>query len=309
MPYLVAADLAAVPAGARFRNLLSRPEILRLPGAHNGMAALQAKAAGFEALYLSGAAMSAQMGLPDLGILTVEDVCVFVRQLVRAAGLPVLVDGDTGYGEALNAMHMVRAFEEAGAAAVHLEDQVLPKKCGHLNDKRLVAPAEMAAKVAAARRAARDLVVIARTDAAASEGLEGALARARLYVQAGAEAIFPEALTSADMFRAFRAGLPGVPLLANMTEFGRTPAFTAAEFEAMGYDMVIWPVSSLRVANRAQERLYDALARDGATTAMLPEMQTRAELYATIGLSDFEALDASIAASVLPDGAGGPQAD
>ncbi|ULB12396.1 methylisocitrate lyase (plasmid) [Cereibacter azotoformans] len=303
MPYLLADGQPEAPAGARFRAVLARPGILRIPGAHNGMAALQAKAAGFPALYLSGAAMTAQMGLPDLGIITVDEVCFFIRQVARASGLPVLVDGDTGYGEALNVMHMVRAFEEAGAAAVHLEDQLLPKKCGHLNDKRLASPSDMAAKVAAAARARRHLYLIARTDAAASEGIDGAVARAKLYVEAGADAIFPEALTSVEMFREMRARLPGVKLLANMTEFGRTPTLTAQEFEDLGYDMVIWPVSSLRVANRAQERLYTALARDGSTSAMLPEMQTRAELYATIGLADFEALDRSIAATVLPDAA------
>jgi len=304
MPYLVADDLATATAGARFRAQLDAPGILRLPGAHNGMAALQAKAAGFEALYLSGAAMTASMGLPDLGVITVDEVAVFVRQIVRASGLPVLVDGDTGYGEALNVMHMVRVFEDAGAGAVHLEDQLLPKKCGHLNDKKLAAAPDMAAKVAAAAKARRDLVVIARTDAAASEGIDGAVARAKLYVEAGADAIFPEALTSVEMFREVRAALPGVKLLANMTEFGRTPALTAAEFEALGYDMVIWPVSSLRVANKAQAELYAALARDGATTAMLERMQTRTELYDTIGLGAFEALDQSIAASVAPDWTG-----
>src|SRR5215217_4344081 len=160
MPYLVAADLPTVPAGLRFRAMLERGGILQLPGAHNGMAALQAKAAGFEALYLSGAAMSASMGLPDLGVITVDEVCFFVRQVARASGLPVLVDGDTGYGEALNVMHMVRAFEEAGAGAVHIEDQLLPKKCGHLNDKKLADAYDMAAKVAAAVRARRNLVIV-----------------------------------------------------------------------------------------------------------------------------------------------------
>jgi len=301
MTYLIADDLPEESAGRRFRKALTEPGILRLPGAHNGQAALQAKAAGFGALYLSGAAMTASMGLPDLGIITVDEVAFFIRQLARASGLPLLVDGDTGYGEALNVMHMVRVFEEAGAGAVHLEDQLLPKKCGHLNDKKLAPAADMAAKVAAAARAARDLVVIARTDAAASEGIEGAIARAKLYVEAGADAIFPEALTSVEMFREVRAALPGVRLLANMTEFGRTPALTAQEFQTLGYDMVIWPVSSLRVANKAQERLYAALARDGATTAMIPEMQTRQELYDTIGLGAFEALDRTIAASVAPE--------
>lgn len=301
MPYLASADLPPVPAGRRFRALLEQDRILQIPGAHNGMAALQARAAGFEALYLSGAAMTASMGLPDLGIITVEDVTFFIRQIARASGLPVLVDGDTGHGEALNVMHMVRSFEEAGAAAVHIEDQLLPKKCGHLNDKKLADARDMAAKVAAAIKARRDLAVIARTDAAASEGLDGAIARARLYVAAGADAIFPEALTDAEMFRSFARALPGVPLLANMTEFGRTPFFTATEFEGMGYRMVIWPVSSLRVANKAQEKLYVAIRRDGGTQAALKDMQTRAELYALLGLADYEALDASIVRSLMPD--------
>ena len=203
MPYLVASDLPSETAGRRFRSLLQRSGILQLPGAHNGMAALQAKAAGFEGLYLSGAAMTASMGLPDLGVITVDEVAFFIRQIARASGLPLLVDGDTGYGEALNVMHMVRVFEEAGAGAVHLEDQLLPKKCGHLNDKKLADAHDMAAKVAAAAKARRDLVIIARTDAAASEGLDGAVARAKLYMQAGADAIFPEALNTEDMFRAF----------------------------------------------------------------------------------------------------------
>ena len=300
MPYLVATDLAGEPAGVRFRKLLERPGILPLPGAHNGMAAIQARNAGFEGLYLSGAAMTASMGIPDLGIITVDEVAFFIRQLARASGLPVLADGDTGYGEALNVMHMVRTFEDAGAAAVHIEDQLLPKKCGHLNDKKLADAQDMAAKVAAAARARRHLYLIARTDAAASEGLDGAVARARLYIEAGADAIFPEALNTADMFRAFAKALPGVPLLANMTEFGKTPFFTAAEFEAMGYKMVIWPVSSLRVANKAQERLYEAMVRDGGAHNMVEHMQTRAELYAAIGLHDYEALDASIVQTIIP---------
>ena len=301
MTYLSASELPSAPAGERFRALLDRPGILQIPGSHNGIAALQAKRAGFKALYLSGAAMSASMGLPDLGIITVDEVCFFIRQVSRASGLPVLVDGDTGYGEALNVMNMVRAFEDNGAAAVHIEDQLLPKKCGHLNDKKLAEPRDMAAKIAAAAKARRQLYIIARTDAVASEGMDGAVARAKAYLDAGADAIFPEALTSADMFREFARRLPKVPLLANMTEFGRTPFFTAKEFAEMGFKMVIWPVSSLRVANKAQERLYAAIRKDGSTQKMLDEMQTRAELYDTIGYHDYEALDASIIASILPD--------
>ncbi len=307
MTYLIGAEQPHLSAGERLRSLLSLDRIVRMPGAHNGMAAAQAKAAGFHALYLSGAAMTASMGLPDLGIITIDEVCFFIRQVVRASCLPVLVDGDTGYGEALNAMHMVRSFEDAGAAAVHIEDQRLPKKCGHLNDKSLIEPHDMAVKVAAAVRARRHMLIVARTDAAASEGIDGAVARAKLYVEAGADAIFPEALHSADMFRAFARAMPGVKLLANMTEFGKTPFFTADEFESMGYRMVIWPVSSLRVANKAQEDLYAAIAQDGGAHNMIERMQTRVELYRTINYAGYEALDASIARTVVPDGM--PQRD
>ena len=302
MPYVIADDLPDEPAGVRFRRMLDAPGILQMPGAHLGISALLAKQAGFEALYMSGAAMSATMGLPDLGMITVDDVAWHIRQVVRASGLPVLVDGDTGYGEALNVMHMVRCFEEAGAGAVHLEDQLLPKKCGHLNDKKLASAQDMAAKVAAARRARRHLVIIARTDAAASEGIEGAVARARMYLDAGADAIFPEALNTREMFTEFAARMPGVKLLANMTEFGRTPFFTAAEFEAMGYAMVIWPVSHLRVAARGMEELYAAIRRDGGTQNMVGRMQTRAQLYETIGYHSYEALDASLIRTVVPEG-------
>jgi methylisocitrate lyase len=302
MVYLIGADLADRPAGVRFRDLLRQPGILQMPGTHNGMAALQARDAGFSAAYLSGAAMTASMGLPDLGIITIDEVVFFIRQVSRASGLPVLVDGDTGYGEALNVMNMVRAFEDAGAAAVHIEDQLLPKKCGHLNDKKLADAHDMAAKVAAAAKARRHLYLIARTDAAASEGMDGAVARARLYLEAGADAIFPEAMISRDMFQEFARRIPGVPLLANMTEFGKTPFCTASEFEAMGYRMVIWPVSSLRVANKAQHNLFAAIKRDGGTHKMVDQMQTRAELYATIGLPNYEALDASIIKTIVPEG-------
>ncbi len=302
MPYVIADDLPDEPAGVRFRRLLDRPEILQLPGAHLGIAALLAKKQGFPALYMSGAAMSATMGLPDLGMITVDDVAWHIRQVVRASGLPVLVDGDTGYGEALNVMHMVRCFEEAGAGAVHLEDQLLPKKCGHLNDKKLASADDMAAKVHAARRARKNLVIIARTDAAASEGMDGAVARAQKYLDAGADAIFPEALTTREMFAEFARRMPGVKLLANMTEFGRTPFFTAAEFQEMGYAMVIWPVSHLRVAARAMEELYVSIRRDGGTQNAVGRMQTRAELYETIGYHEYEALDASLIKTIVPEG-------
>ena len=302
MPYVIGADLPDQPAGDRFRALLERPGILQMPGAHLGIAALLAKQAGFEALYMSGAAMSATMGLPDLGMITVDDVCWYIRQVTRASGLPVMVDGDTGYGEALNVMHMVRGFEDAGAAAVHLEDQLLPKKCGHLNDKKLATVDEMCAKVAAARRARRHLYIVARTDAVASFGMDDAVDRAKRFLEAGADAIFPEALTTREMFEEFARRMPGVKLLANMTEFGRTPFFTAAEFEAMGYAMVIWPVSHLRVANKAMEQLYTQIRADGGTHNAVSRMQTRAELYATIGYHEYEALDASLVTTIIPMG-------
>ena len=302
MPYVIGADLPDLPAGERFRALLGRPGILQMPGAHLGIAALLAKKAGFDALYMSGAAMSATMGLPDLGMITVDDVCWHIRQVTRSSGLPVLVDGDTGYGEALNVMHMVRGFEDAGAAAVHLEDQLLPKKCGHLNDKKLATVEEMCAKVAAARKARRHLYIIARTDAVASFGMDAAIDRAKRFLDAGADAIFPEALTTREMFEEFARRMSGVKLLANMTEFGRTPFFTAAEFEAMGYAMVIWPVSHLRVASKAMETLYAQIKADGGTHNAVGRMQTRAELYATIGYHEYEALDASLVTTIIPTG-------
>lgn len=301
MTYLLGNTLPSEPAGARFRNLLAQPGILGIPGTHNGLAAQQAKAAGFSACYLSGAAMTASMGLPDLGIITVDEVCFFIRQVTRASGLPVLVDGDTGYGEALNVMNMVRNFEDAGAAAVHLEDQILPKKCGHLNDKKLATPEDMANKIAAAAHARRHLYIIARTDAAASEGMDGAVARAKLYMQAGADAIFPEAMNNEDMLREFAARMPGVPLLANMTEFGRTPFYTKQQFEDFGYKIVIWPVTSLRVTALASEKLYAAIARDGGAHNCVDQMLTRKDLYATIDYAGFEALDASIVKTVVPE--------
>jgi methylisocitrate lyase len=305
MPYVIGADIPEEPAGHRFARLLERPAILQLPGAHNGMAGLLAKKAGFEALYLSGAAMTLSMGIPDLGMITVDEVAFHIRQIARATALPLLVDGDTGYGEALNVMHMVRTFEDAGAAAVHLEDQLLPKKCGHLNDKKIADAHDMAAKVAAARKARRHLFIIARTDAAASEGLDGALARAKLYLDSGADAIFPEALNNREMFTEFarriRAeGYPDVKLLANMTEFGRTPFFTAQEFQEMGYQMVIWPVSAARVANKAMEELFVSIRENGGTHKLVDRMQTRAELYETIGLHAYEALDSSLIATIVP---------
>jgi len=286
------------PAGERLAKLWQQPEILGIPGAHNPLAAILAERAGFKAIYLSGAALSASLGLADLGLITLDEVRFYTRAICRVSSLPLIVDIDTGFGGVLNVMRTVRELEEAGAAAVQIEDQLLPKKCGHLNDKKLAATDEMAARISAARRARQDIRIIARTDAA-SEGIEAAIARARIYREAGADAIFPEALTHEAMFRQFAAAIDA-PLLANMTEFGRTPQFTSRQFEEFGFKMVIWPVSSLRIAAKGVEDLYRQIAHDGSATAMLDRMQTRAELYDAIGYFDYEALDDSIAKSIVP---------
>jgi methylisocitrate lyase len=300
MTWLTERDRDPRPAGDRLAALWAKPGIVRMPGAHDALAALLARRAGFEALYLSGAAVSASLALPDLGVLTMEELTFFTRTVCRASGLPLVVDGDTGYGEALNVMRLVRELEDAGAAAVQLEDQVLPKKCGHLSDKRLASPEDMARKVAAAVKAARHLRIIARTDARASEGLDAAIARAKLYLDAGAHAIFPEAMTTEEDFRAFASALP-CPLLANMTEFGRSPLLTADELARLGYKMVIWPATSLRIAARAMEECYTVLAKEGTQASLIERMQSRRELYDVIHYEDYEALDATIARSVVPD--------
>jgi methylisocitrate lyase len=289
----------AAPAGQRLGELLKRPGILGVPGAHDGLSGILARKAGFECLYLSGAALSASMGLPDLGVMTMEELCGATRILARATGLPLIVDGDTGYGEALNAMRLVRELEDAGAAAVQIEDQVLPKKCGHLNDKQLASAEDAARKIAAAVAARRHLLVVARTDAAA-ESLDEAIRRANLYLDAGADIIFPDALISDDDFRRFCAEVKA-PVLANMTEFGRTPQRTAAELEALGCKIVIWPASSLRIAAAAISDLYDELAASGSAKGKMNQMQSRAELYETIRYHDFEDLDNTIARSIVPE--------
>jgi methylisocitrate lyase len=223
----------------------------------------------------------------------------FLRSLYRATNLPILVDADTGYGEVLNVMRLVRELENAGAAAIQIEDQILPKKCGHLNDKKLATTEDMVAKIAAARKARQHLRIVARTDAVGQEGIEAGIARAKRYLEAGADAIFPEALITEDMFRRFAKEVKA-PLLANMTEFGRTPYFTADQFEDFGFKMVIWPATSMRAEAKTLEELYATIARDGSAEAFLPRMQTRAQLYETIRYSEYEAMDGTILKSVLP---------
>lgn len=289
-----------VAPGTRLATRLKEPGIIRTPGAHNGMAGIAAKEAGFEALYVSGAGLSASMGLPDLGVMTLEEVCFFVRMIYRATDLPLIVDADTGYGEALNVMRTVQELEVSGAAAMQIEDQKLPKKCGHLNDKQLVSQEDMVLKVAAAARSRTHLQIIARTDALASEGMEGAVNRANAYIEAGADVVFADGLATEEDFKTFVKSV-NAPCLANMTEFGKTPYYTGKQFEDMGYKIVIWPVSQLRVATRAMEELYKTIADTDGTKPRENAMQTRAEMYELIRYFDYEALDSSIVKTVVPD--------
>jgi methylisocitrate lyase len=286
-------------AATRLRNLIARKTAVAVPGAHDGMSALLARQVGFEALYLSGAALSASMALPDLGLLTLDDVARKAREIVRASDLPLIVDCDTGFGEALNVMHAVHTLGELGAACIQIEDQQFPKKCGHLNDKKLVPVDEMCRKVTAAKKASKDLLICARTDAAGGS-LDDAISRARRYREAGADVIFVEALTTHEDIKRVRDEV-SAPLLANMTEFGRTPQLSLKEWDAAGFEIVIFPVSSFRVAAGAVQRFYASLHRNGDVKEMLPEMMTRAALYDAISYYDYEALDASIARTVLPE--------
>ena len=260
-----------------------------------------AKRAGFSALYLSGAAYTASRGLPDLGIVNSNEVADRAREIIRATNLPILVDIDTGFGGVLNVARTAREMEEAGVAAVQIEDQDLPKKCGHLNGKKLVTQEEMVQKIKTIKQVAPSIVIVARTDARAVEGLEEAITRTKAYIAAGADAIFPEALQDQQEFKKFATEID-VPLLANMTEFGKTPYYTAEEFEAMGYGMVIYPVTSMRVAAKAYERVFGLIKEQGTQKEALNDMQPRSELYDTISYDDFEALDSTISKTVLKQG-------
>lgn len=281
------------------KTLMAGHRSTAVAGAWDGISAALAARAGFQALYLSGAALSASMALPDLGLMTLDDVWRAARTVIRASGLPLIVDCDTGFGEALNVMRLVKEMESIGVAAIQIEDQQFPKKCGHLNDKRLVSSEDMCRKVNAARRAANRLAICARTDAA-SVSLDEAIARARQYREAGADIIFVEALTTLDDIKRVREAVDG-PLLANMTEFGRTPQISLRDWETLGYELVIYPVSALRVASRAMESFYASLAAKGDVSEFLPSMMTRAELYDRIGYFDYEKLDALITETVLPE--------
>lgn len=285
----------------KFRELIAQSSILQIPGAHDAMAGLMAKKAGFEALYLSGAAYTASRGLPDLGIVNSDEVADRAHEIIRATNLPLLVDIDTGFGGVLNVARTAREMEEAGVAAVQIEDQDLPKKCGHLNGKKLVTQDEMVQKIQMIKQVAPSIVIVARTDARAVEGLDQAITRTKAYIEAGADAIFPEALQDEEEFKQFSQEID-IPLLANMTEFGKTPYYTVEEFEKMGYQMVIYPVTSMRVAAKAYERVFQLIKEEGTQKEALKDMQPRSELYETISYDDFEALDKNISKTILSKG-------
>ncbi len=277
-----------------------------VPGVFNALIARIAERLGYQAVYLSGAALSASTGLPDVGLLDLGEFVEAARAVTAATSLPLLCDADTGFGEALNVERTVRQFEAAGVAGIHLEDQQLPKRCGHLSGKQLVEPEAMAAKVRAAVAARRDpdFVVIARTDARGVTGFDDAVRRARLYLDAGADAIFPEALESAEEFAAFARAVRA-PLLANMTEFGKGPVLDFAALTGMGYRMVLYPVTALRAALRAaQETLADILHK-GHQRDRLPQMLSRAELYDLLGYTGYEARDRAYFGAKRQTGGGG----
>ena len=280
--------------GRRLRDAWAE-QTIAIPGVFCPLVARIAERLQFPAVYLSGAALSATLGLPDVGLVTASEFADAARAIAAATTLPLLCDADTGFGEALNVERTVRSFESAGAAGLHLEDQVMPKQCGHLSGKSLVAPGEMAAKVraAVAARSDPDFVIIARTDArgVANEGFDAAVARARLYVEAGADAIFPEALESEEEFAAFARALPGVPLLANATEFGKSPLPDRATLVRLGYRMVLYPVTGLRAALKAAADVLADVATKGHQRDKLGDMMSRRELYELLGYEGYEKRD------------------
>ncbi len=277
-------------AGARFRAALEQERPLQVAGAVSAYAGRLAQSAGFRALYVSGGGVAASScGIPDLGITSLEDVLVDVRRLTDATELPVLVDADTGWGGAFNVARTVRALEKAGAAAMHLEDQVQQKRCGHRPGKAIVSKEEMVDRIKAAVDARRDpaFAIMARTDALAVEGLEPALERARLCVEAGADLIFPEAVTSLEQYRRFADALDA-PVLANLTEFGATPLFTTEQLAGAGVRLALYPLSAFRAMSAAALAVYRALRQEGTQRSVVDRMQTRQELYEHLDYHSFE---------------------
>ncbi len=265
---------------------------LSIPGVFAPFVAKVAERVGFRAVYLSGGALSAMAGVPDVGLLSLTEFADEARRITSATSLPLLCDADTGFGEALNVERTVFQFEAAGAAGIHLEDQILPKRCGHLSGKSLIPAEAMAEKLRAAVAARRDsdFVLIARTDARGVYGFDDAVRRAKLYLDAGADAIFPEGLESADEFARF-AGEVSAPLLANMTEFGRSPLLDVATLGAMGYRLILFPLTAFRSAMKAAEETLQAVHRDGHQKAAVPKMLTRADLYDYLGYTGYEQRD------------------
>ncbi len=277
-------------AGARFRAALKAEKPLQVAGTINAYAAKLAEATGFRAIYLSGGGVAANsLGVPDLGISTMEDVLTDVRRITDVCKLPLLVDIDTGWGGAFNIARTIRQMIKAGAAAAHIEDQVSAKRCGHRPGKELVAAEEMVDRIKAAVDARTDpeFVIMARTDALAGEGLERAIERAQAYVAAGADMIFAEAVTEASTYTAFRKAV-GVPILANITEFGKTPLFTREELAAAGVDIILYCCAAYRAMNAAALKVYEAIRTEGTQKNVLPLMQTRDELYRCLGYHAYE---------------------
>jgi len=284
--------VASVSPGKLLRTAVEKSTIL-IPGAFDALAAKLIERAGFQAMYLSGAAFSAgALALPDIGLFTLTELVSETTRLTRAASIPLIVDADTGFGEAVNVERTVTELIAAGAAAIQLEDQRLPKRCGHLSGKSLVEPAEMCAKLraAVAARGTSGTVILARTDARGVLGFDAALDRAQRYVDAGADWIFPEALASADEFAQFVRTI-SAPLVANMTEFGQSPLLPLSELTQMGYAGVLLPVTLLRAAMKAVEETLVTIARDGTQESLLDRMQSRQELYDLLGYTGYEARD------------------
>ncbi len=270
------------------RRLISRGMVVT-PGVFNGISALIAEKHGFRALYLSGSGVAGGMGLPDLSLTSLSDVVEEVRRIKLVSGLPLIVDVDTGFGEVLNVEKTVKEIERAGASAIHIEDQVLPKKCGHLEGKKLVEVEEMVEKIQAASKSKKnkDFIVIARTDARSVDGIDSAIERAKLYQRAGADGIFPEALESEEEFKEFAKKVKGI-LLANMTEFGKSPLLSAKELEKLGYRIVIFPLTAFRGALKKIDEVYSDLSKKGTQREFISNVMSRKEYYDLINYSSYE---------------------
>ncbi|ACP47123.1 methylisocitrate lyase [Sulfolobus islandicus Y.G.57.14] len=271
-------------------QVLKESDFLIVPGVFNPFTAILAKKVGFKAVYLSGAALTSSYGLPDIGLITLDEVAEMIRRIKEVADIPIIVDSDTGFGEAINVYRTVRVLEKAGADAIQIEDQRMPKKCGHLEGKEVVEPLEMVQKIKAALKARRDALIIARVDSRGVIGLDDAIERAKIYLEAGADVIFPEALTSKEEFAKFAKEVKA-PLLANMTEFGKTPYIKAQEFREMGYKYVIFPVTIFRVAAKAMKDALEVLLKEGTQVNLLDKMITRQQQYEIIDYFFYERLD------------------